>query len=72
MYPFPTKDRDRLTVYIGGDKMNNNKRQIDKKLTKQVRIENEWHRYAKLEATKQGSSIKTFLEGLLAENLARQ
>jgi len=46
-------------------------RQIDKNLTKQIRIENEWHRYAKLAATKQGNSIKTFMEGLLAEHRAK-
>lgn len=42
-------------------------RQIDIKLTKQVRIDSEWHKYLKIEAAKQGMTAKGLLENLLAE-----
>ena len=45
-------------------------RQIDKKSTKQVRIDKELHKLLKIEATKSGESIKSFLEGILADVLA--
>ena len=45
-------------------------RQVDKKSTKQVRIDAGLHQLLKLEATKRSISIKTLLEGCLAELLA--
>jgi len=44
--------------------------QIDKKSTKQIRIDIELHRLLKTKAAKSGTSIKTLLEGYLAEMLA--
>lgn len=41
--------------------------QSDKKTTKQVRIDSEWHKYLKVEAAQQGMTIKTLLETILAE-----
>ena len=40
-------------------------RQIDKKLTKQVRLDYGVHRFVKIEAAKSGKTIKSFIEGLL-------
>lgn len=48
----------------------NENRQIDKKLTKQIRIDAGLHQLLKLKATKAGMSIKTLLEGYLADLLA--
>lgn len=45
------------------------KLQIDKNLTRQVRIEAELHRLLKLKATDAGMSIKALLEGYIAEGL---
>ena len=45
-------------------------RQIDNKLTKQVRIDASLHQLLKIKAAKSGASIKTLLEGSLAELLA--
>jgi len=42
-------------------------RQIDRKLTKQIRIDTWWHRFLKTKAAMSGMSIKTLLEGHLAE-----
>lgn len=44
-------------------------RQIDKKLTKQVRIDIGYHTMLKIKAAKSGMSIKTLLESYLAELL---
>lgn len=46
------------------------KLQIDKKSTKQIRIDAGLHILLKLKATKAGVSIKTLLEGYLADLLA--
>ncbi len=48
--------------------MNSNK--IDKNSTKQIRIDAGLHRLLKLKATDAGISIKTLLEGYLADLLA--
>lgn len=45
-------------------------RQIDKKLTKQVRIDSELHRLIKIKAAKSGETIKSLVEGALAELLS--
>ena len=45
-------------------------RQIDKKSTKQIRIDAGLHRLLKIKAAKSGMTIKTLLEGFLAEILA--
>ena len=45
------------------------KLQSDKNITKQVRIDAGLHTLLKLKATKQGTSIKTLLEGYLADLL---
>ena len=45
-------------------------RQVDKKLTKQVRIDAELHRLLKIKSSSAGISIKTLLEGYLADLLA--
>jgi len=45
-------------------------RQVDKKLTKQVRIDVGYHVSLKIRAAKSGVSIKTLLEGYLADLLA--
>jgi predicted HicB family RNase H-like nuclease len=42
-------------------------RKIDTKLTKQVRIERELHKFLKLESAKAGISIKTLIEGLISD-----
>lgn len=44
-------------------------RQIDKKLTKQVRIDTGYHTLLKIKAAKEGVAIKTLLEGYIAEGL---
>jgi len=44
-------------------------RQIDKKRTKQVRIDSELHRLVKIEAAKSGETIKSLVESVLAELL---
>ncbi len=41
--------------------------QSDNKLTKQIRIDTWWHRFLKTKAAMSGISIKTLLEGHLAE-----
>ena len=46
------------------------KRQIDKKTTKQVRIDAGLHQLLKIKAAEQGESIKGLLEGYLADILA--
>ena len=45
-------------------------RQIDKKSTKQVRIDTGLHQLLKVKAAKSGMTIKTLLEGYLADLLA--
>lgn len=44
-------------------------RQIDKKTTKQVRIDINVHKHLKIQATKEGVSIKALLEGYIGELL---
>lgn len=44
--------------------------QIDKKPTRQVRIDRELHRLVKIEAARSGETIKSLVEGALAELLA--
>ncbi len=44
--------------------------QIDKKTTKQIRIDAGLHKLLKLKATTAGMSIKALLEGYLADLLA--
>ena len=46
------------------------KLQSDKNLTKQIRIDAGLHQLLKVKAAKSGMSIKTLLEGYLAEVLA--
>lgn len=41
--------------------------QSDRKTTKQVRIDSEWHKYLKVRAAQQGTTIESLLEGVLAE-----
>ena len=50
--------------------MNNTSRQIDTKLTKQIRIDVGLHQLLKVKAATAGMTIKDFLEGYLAELLA--
>lgn len=45
-------------------------RQIDKKTTKQVRIDTEVHHLLKIEAAKSRTTIRALVEGCLAEMLA--
>ena len=45
-------------------------RQIDKNLTKQIRIDAELHQLLKVKAARAGISIKTLVEGYLADLLA--
>ena len=45
------------------------KRQVDKNKTKQVRIDAGIHKLAKIEAAKSGESLRSFVEGCLAEPL---
>ncbi len=42
-------------------------RQIDKKKTKQVRIDSGLHKEVKIDAAKQGITIRDLIEGCLAE-----
>jgi predicted HicB family RNase H-like nuclease len=44
-------------------------RKIDKNLTKQVRIDSGLHQLLKIKAAKSGESIKTLIEGCLADLL---
>ncbi len=44
-------------------------RQIDKKLTKQVRIDVGLHQLLKIKAAKSGTTIKSLLDGYLADLL---
>jgi len=44
---------------------------IDKKITKQVRIDTGMHTILKIEAARQGESLKVLLERYLAEGLDR-
>jgi predicted HicB family RNase H-like nuclease len=44
-------------------------RQIDKKVTKQVRIDMGLHQLLKIQAAKDGMSIRTLLEGYVADIL---
>jgi len=44
-------------------------RQIDTKLTKQVRIDTGLHQLLKIKSAKAGVPIKTLLEGYIAEGL---
>ncbi len=44
--------------------------QIDKNLTKQIRIDAGLHQLLKIKAAKSGMSIKTLLEGLIIKDLA--
>lgn len=46
-----------------------NNRQIDNKFTKQIRIDVGLHKLLKIKAAKAGMTIKTLLEGYLAELL---
>lgn len=48
-------------------KMDNDSRQSDKKLTKQVRIDTGYHTLLKIKAAKEGVPIKTLLEGYIAD-----
>ncbi len=54
--------------FIGIKQMTN--RQIDKKTTKQVRIDAGLHQMLKIKSAKAGVSIRTLLEGYLANLLA--
>lgn len=42
-------------------------RQVDKRKTKQVRIDAGWHRELKVQAALQGTTIRDLIEGCLAE-----
>jgi len=44
-------------------------RQIDRKLTKQIRIDTGYHQLLKIKSAKAGTSIKTLLEGYIADIL---
>ncbi len=44
-------------------------KQSDKNLTKQIRIDAGLHKILKVESSKAGASIKTLLEGFIAEGL---
>ncbi len=48
------------------------KLQSDKNLTTQVRIDTELHRLLKIKAAQSGMSIKTLLEGYVAEILEKE
>ena len=48
------------------------KRQIDTKRTKQIRIDTELHRLLKIKAAESSMTIKELLEGYLAELLAAE
>ncbi len=47
-------------------------RQVDKKLTMQVRIDSELHRRIKIKASTLSVSVKTLLEGLIIEDLKEE
>jgi len=49
-----------------------NNLQIDKKSTKQIRIDSGLHQLLKIKAAKSGVTIKTLLEGFLADLLAEE
>lgn len=55
-------DRERKDL-----EMNTKNRQIDKKITKQIRIDAGYHKIAKTEATKAEKSIKEYVETILVE-----
>lgn len=56
-----------------GEKENKTRsRQIDKKLTKQIRIDTGYHTLLKVKAAKSGMSIKTLLEGYIADLLENE
>lgn len=44
-------------------------RQIDKKVTKQVRIDAGLHKLLKVKAAKQGKTIRELVEGFIVEGL---
>jgi|GEM_PF-5950528 len=46
-------------------------RQIDSKTTKQVRIDSGYHRILKVEASRDGKTIKELLEEYIVEGLDR-
>lgn len=50
----------------------NDSRQIDKKTTKQVRIDAELHRLLKIKAATEKTTIRTLVEEGLAEVLGRK
>ena len=52
-----------------GEKKKERSRQVDNKLSKQVRIDIELHRLAKIKSSKRSVSIKEYLEDLLIEDL---
>lgn len=47
-------------------------RQIDRKTTKQIRIDSGLHQLLKIKAAKSGMSIKTLLEGCVADLLVEE
>lgn len=47
-------------------------RKIDKNLSKQVRIDTGLHRLLKIKSAKAGVSIKTLLEGYIADGLKEE
>jgi len=55
---------------LGGEMQNKNEsRQIDKKTTKQVRIDADLHRLLKIKAATEKTSIKVLLEEAIADIL---
>lgn len=61
----------KITRLLGGEvKKDKASRQIDKNKTKQVRIDAELHRRLKIVAASENTTIKTLIEGALAELLA--
>lgn len=50
--------------------MNSTSRKVDKNLRKQISIDAGLHRLLKLKAAKESTTIKTLVEGCLAELLA--
>lgn len=55
---------------LGEGEKNMENRKIEEKTTKDIRIDAGLHQLLKLEATKRSMTIKTLLEGYLAELLA--
>ena len=51
--------------------MNNHGRQIDKKPTKQIRIDAELHQFVKVSAAKSSTTIKALLERCLMEFMVK-